>query len=164
MRTAAIVERGRVGIGERGVDLIRQYARRPRGLLGVARFREAQRSAYLARGGPVRNLPLCCQELRFAHSIPSSGQSPIHPRKLTPAALTPLPGQKKNKSVHGSPRVKHLVVGLPGTLRRFQSSHPALQTNRRTKRKQDPPQTISRCRQFLACVFDCLRPSCVPNA
>ena len=120
---------------------MRQHARRPRGLPAVARFREAQGSAYLARGDPVRNLPLCCQELRFAHSIPSSGQSPLHPRKLTPAALTPLPGQQKNKSAHGSPRAKHLIVGLPGSLRRFQSSHPALQTNRRTKRKQEPPYT-----------------------
>jgi len=40
-------------------------------------------------------------------SLPSSGQNPLYPRKLTPAALPPLPGQQKSKSAYGSSRAKH---------------------------------------------------------
>ena len=58
------------------INLIRQHARRPRGLLDVARFREAQGSAYLARDGPVRNSPLCCQELVFG---PPPAKAPRRP-------------------------------------------------------------------------------------
>ena len=71
--------------------LIRQLARRPRGLLRVARFREAWRAAYMARDDPVSNVSLCCQKLFFFLTLlslqpplPSKANPPSRPSRLTP--------------------------------------------------------------------------------
>jgi len=97
------------GIGKR------QHARRPRGLLGVARSREAQGSAYLARDDPVRNSPLCCQELLFFSSLRRPHASP-------------WPTEEQ---------VRVRIVAGQTSLHIFQNSHPTRQTNRNTKRKHE---------------------------
>ena len=91
----------------------RQHARRPRGLLGIARSREAQGSAYLARDDPVRNSPLCCQELLFFSSLRRPHASP-------------WPTEEQ---------VRVRIVAGQTSLHICQSSHPGRHTLRKTKRK-----------------------------
>jgi hypothetical protein len=73
----------------------RQHARRPRGLLGVARSRETQ----------GRRIWPAMTRSATRPSVAMSSYS-----SLPYAALTPLPGQQKSKSAYGSSRAKHRCI------------------------------------------------------